>query len=276
MKIEIDEVNSWGKYAPHGSGKFLLLVKKLGLAHGVMKKIIARIWLATQSNQPVDITYHRVKFRLHLTDNAFDEKILFGSKLRERLELKKLEQVVSQNGIFLDIGANIGYYSLMAAKFGATKVIAIEPNPIIFSRLMFNISANNFNEKISVLPVALGDKSDKVTLSVAKGDMGGSRIGDLEVPTAMSVEVDMKPLTTILAEENIDRIDALKIDVEGKEDTILFHFYETAPVSLWPKLVIIEPTSQRQWKRDILSWLLKSGYKVIGQTRSNAILRLSE
>jgi len=276
MSEKADESSSWGKYAPRGSGKFLLLIQKLGLSHGIIKKLITRLWLKTQASNPVDIKYHGVKLRLHLTDNTFEEKILFGSKKRERLELKKIKPLLSQNGVFIDIGANLGYYSLMAAHFGAAKVLAIEPNPIVYSRLAFNISANNFDNKISALPLALGDKVDKVTLSVAKGDMGGSRIGELEGPTALSVEVDMKPLAMVLKEESIERIDVLKIDVEGREDTILFPFYENTPRAHWPKMVIIEPTSQRMWQKDILAWLLGSGYKVSEQTRSNAVLQLSE
>ncbi len=271
-----DDSNSWGKYAPRVSGKFILLIRRIGLAHGVIKKLIARLWFATQANQPVDISYNNVKFRLHLRDNTLDEKMLFGSKLRERLELDEIKKVVSKNGVFLDIGANIGYYSLMAASFGASKILAIEPNPIVYSRLLFNISANGFNEQITTQPIALGDKSGKVVLSVAKDDMGGSRIGELAVPTVMSVEVEMKSLINVLEEEKITCIDAFKIDVEGREDTILFPFFENAPTSLWPKLVIIEPTSQGEWQRDILSWMLKSGYKVIGETRSNAVLQLEQ
>jgi FkbM family methyltransferase len=162
----------------------------------------------------------------------------------------------------------------MAAVFGAARIIAMEPNPIAYARLMFNISANGFNDRILALPLALGERNEKTTLFIAKGDMGGSRISQSEIP-GTPIAVSIKPLAAVLAEERIDRVDAMKIDVEGMEDSILFPFYESTPFNMWPRIVIIEP-SQKQWKRDILSRMLEIGYKIMGSTRSNIMLRLRE
>ena len=60
--------------------------------------------------------------------------MFISSRLREGKELSIIQNYIKNGGIFLDIGANIGYYSLMAAKFGAKKVIGIEPNPIVLDR----------------------------------------------------------------------------------------------------------------------------------------------
>lgn len=85
----------------------------------------------------------------------------------------------------------------------------------------------------------------------------------------------MRPLADVLAEGGIAHVDAMKIDVEGMEDAVLFPFYEKSPRGLWPRLVIIEHTSQKQWKRDILAWMLESGYREIERNRSNAMLSLN-
>jgi FkbM family methyltransferase len=274
LEKESEELKPWGTFAPRGTQNLLLLIRRLGLARGRAKKLVKRAWLAQHAQTPVDIIYRGMKFRLHPWDNVNESKILFGSKLRDQPELDKVREFVGNGGVFLDIGANIGYYSLMAASYGAGRILAIEPNPIVRSRLNFNISANKLNERVLSLPVALGDKSATTTLFVADGDMGASKIGDL-ASAGTPIQVEMKPLALVLAEGKINHVDAMKIDVEGMEDAVLFPFYENSPRSLWPRLVIIEHTSQQHWKKDILGWMKQSGYQVIKQTRSNAVLRLN-
>jgi FkbM family methyltransferase len=71
-----------------------------------------------------------------------------------------------QYDVFLDIGANAGFYSLIAAAQGfAKEVIAFEPDPGNRARLIANIAANGMSEDIWVLDYALGDKTGEVTLT---------------------------------------------------------------------------------------------------------------
>lgn len=271
---QADKSDQWGERAPHGLGSVLVLAKKLGLARGPVKKLIARLWSGLQLPAPVDIRYAGLKFRLHPWDNVVENKMLFGSKLRDRLEIGKLREFAGDGGVFLDIGANIGYYSLMAVHQGAARALAFEPNPAVLGRLQFNIEANHLAGRIKALPIALGDRAATMIMLVSERDLGGSHIGDHGNGPGTPIEVQMRPLSDVLAEEGIARVDAMKIDVEGMEDAVLFPFFETGARSLWPQLVIIEHTSQKQWKRDILAWMLESGYREIGRNRSNAILRL--
>lgn len=126
----------------------------------------------------------------------------------------------------------------------------------------------------SALPYALGDRADTVTLTVSQGDMGGSHIGQTGGLIGTAVEVEMQTLASVLSDHGIDRVDALKIDVEGLEDAVLLPFFESCPRSMWPRLIIIEHTSHQAWKRDVLAWLKSSGYQEFERNRSNAMLRL--
>lgn len=276
MPDTTNDTDQWGMYAPRGLDKFLFLTRKIGLAHGPVKNIIARAWLARHPDTPADITYQGARFRLHPGDNVTDAKMLFGSRGRDRIELEVLRKYVEDGGVFVDIGANIGYYSLMAAVFGASRIIAIEPNPPAYARLEFNIAANGFQNRIVTLPLALGEHSGQATLFVPEqGDIGGSRISDHTID-GKQVHVRLEPLATVLAGQDITRIDALKIDVEGMEDIVLFPFFENTSHHLWPELIIIEHTSVQDWKRDILSWLLNNGYRKTTQSRSNMMLVLDK
>lgn len=268
------QLGGWGEQAPSGVGKFLLFVKEIGLARGSMKRYMSRLWAGLGLQTPVDIRYAGLKFRVHPWDNVVENKMLFGSKPRDWPEIVQLRSFTRNGGVFLDIGANIGYYSLMAIQHGAARALAFEPNPRVYSRLQFNISANGLENQVSALQIALGDQVGTVTMIVSEGDLGGSHIGISDNVSDKAVDVQMKPLIDILLQEDINQVDALKIDVEGMEDSVLFPFFETSDRSLWPRLVIIEHTSQQAWKRDILSWMKDAGYHEIERNRSNAMLSL--
>lgn len=266
---------AWGEYAPRGMGRLLVGARALGLVRGAGKKMIARLWQQLRLPVPVDIRYAGLKFRLHPWDNVVENKMLFGSKQRDGAEIERMRSYLGNGGVFLDIGANIGYYSLMAAQQGASTILAFEPNPIVLSRLQFNVAANQLADRITALPIALGDRTASMHMHVSDRDMGGSHIGDHGDASGSVIEVEVRPLVDVLSEQGITRVDAMKIDVEGMEDAVLFPFFERSDRSLWPRLVIIEHTSEAQWKRNILAWMLESGYQEIERNRSNALLCLN-
>jgi hypothetical protein len=81
------------------------------------------------------------------------------------------------------------------------------------------------------------------------------------------------PATTLLAlveSEHYERIDAIKLDVEGAEDLILEPFLRDAPPSLWPGFIIIED-SRLRWQSDLAGLLKRSGYRLVRQTRMNML-----
>lgn len=274
MHAHIDTRTDWGTYTPRGADRLLFMIKAAGLAHGPVKNLISGVWLARHPQQPVDIRYQQMKYRLYPQDNVTDHKLLFGSRQREREELEALQQYVSGGGIFVDIGANIGHYTLMAAAFGAARIVAIEPNPEALDRLGFNTAANELGDRVDIVQTALGETDGEATLYVpVDGDMGSGKVSNSEI-SGRQVTVSIRPLTAVLQERGIDHVDALKIDVEGMEDRVLFPFFESAPASLWPGLIIIEHTSAPEWDRDILAWLLSHGYRESNRTRSNMMLEL--
>ena len=78
----------------------------------------------------------------------------------------------------------------------------------------------------------------------------------------------------MLAGEDVDAVDALKIDVEGLEDVILAPFFRDAPPRLRPRLVIIED-SRPSWKVDLMSVMRGCGYELVALSRhKNLMLRL--
>jgi hypothetical protein len=75
-------------------------------------------------------------------------------------------------------------------------------------------------------------------------------------------------------EARLERIDALKIDIEGYEDRALLPFFAEASKSLWPRLLILE-RSERDWATDLMGALTKSGYRQTLTTQRNYVMQLA-
>src|SRR5690606_40304772 len=91
-------------------------------------------------------------------------------------------------------------------------------------------------------------------------------------PIGPAVKVQCKPLTTILKDHDIPRIDVLKIDIEGAEDMAMCPFLASAPDALLPNFILME-NSEGQWQQDLGGALRKRGYTAILRSRMNTIYR---
>ncbi|WOV91591.1 MAG: FkbM family methyltransferase [Candidatus Zeuxoniibacter abyssi] len=223
MNTTSDTPNSchpqWGAYAPSPKSRLLRLLITLGLGRSTIRKKILITW-RKKYGHIVDVEVRGIKYRLNISDNVTDGKILVSSKIYDKVEIEYLSASSRENN-FIDIGANIGYYSLAIAHKGAKRVLAIEPNPPTLKRLNFNIRANRFDEKISVIPVGIGQEGEFELFH--NFDLGGASLIKLQ-DTASAVTITTKPLWDILQANNITTIGGLKIDIEGREDLALGDF----------------------------------------------------
>ena len=94
-------------------------------------------------------------------------------RLYEPETSKFIVKTLKKGDTFIDIGANNGYFSLMASILvGSTgKVYAFEPTPDSFKRLQTNVHVNKF-KNIKLFECALGDKDGKIKLNVSKKEDG--------------------------------------------------------------------------------------------------------
>ena len=262
---------AFGYYSPKGVSKIICLLAKVGLGFGSIKKIYAKILTKFNGDNPLDIIYHHLKFRLYPHNNTIESKMVVSSKLREGKELKVISSFIGSGGTFLDIGANVGYYSLMAAKLGADKILAIEPNPIVLDRFKTNIKFNKYEKKIKVFKLGIGEKKDILELRLSHTDMGSSTVLNNDLDSD-KIRIKIVPLSDLLKKEAIKKIDVLKIDIEGFEDRALFPYFEKLEKKFYPRLILMEDSSQKEWGRNILEWLLANGYHVLARTRGNILI----
>jgi FkbM family methyltransferase len=127
---------------------------------------------------------------------------------------------------FIDVGAHVGRYSIMAAKrIGSLgRVIAIEAHPETFELLNKNIKLNGLANVTTINAVATSEKG-KVKLFLPGQDSGLTVYNTIMInrakPTENFLEVEANTLDNILSEYSMHRVNYLKIDVEGAELEVL-------------------------------------------------------
>jgi FkbM family methyltransferase len=233
---------------------------------------------------PADVTVENLRMRCWLRDNTCERKFVFTPWRFDVLERRAIADALPVDGVFIDVGANVGIYTLSAARSlgRAGRIVAIEPYPPALARLQFNIAATRGSTpewpRIEVLPFGVSDRDGPLELRVDGGNLGGGSIttGDARFTgggTRASVTIRCRQLLSIVREHDIERIDALKIDVEGAEDLALGDFLDHAPDSLLPRCLVIE-NSDHLWKRNLREMLALQGYREILRTRLNTAFRL--
>ncbi len=265
---------AWGARRPAPSARALLEVLRPVMGHGRGKRLLARLWIRRYGEAAVDVCRLGLRLRLRPKGNAIEAKLLFGGRRREAAELRWIAGHPART-VFVDVGANIGYYTLAACRMGFERVISIEPNPDLLERLRFHAASNGFIDRLCVCGCAVSDRRGRALLEVPlDGDMGGARL--VHFPSGSDAacsrhEVPVLPLAELLDREGVRRVDVMKMDVEGHEDRVLAPYLETAPRTAWPGAVILEHLCAERWAVDLYAILERAGYRRRAVTRSNTL-----
>jgi FkbM family methyltransferase len=148
-------------------------------------------------------------------------KFIYAFREYYEPELAYLEKVLSPGKVFIDVGANFGVYTLVASKLVGTsgRVIAFEPTAQSFAILRQNIALNHF-ANVRAFQFALAQRRGKAWLYHGWDPVGNS-LGKDPLCGNEGEEVQTEALDKLLEEKGIDRVHAIKIDVEGAEELVL-------------------------------------------------------
>jgi FkbM family methyltransferase len=275
----------YGSFAPDPFTRAVLAMTRrlpvswLGLR---LSMPLRRVAINVLREQPIDTVVWNSRMRLYPSRNSCEKSALFTPQMFDVIERHALADAIDRRiaaggtFTFIDIGANVGLYSLyVASRSGArARVLAIEPQPGIVERLRFNV-AINASANVAVLPIAVADRDGNMTLVIDERDSGGTRLakGGAADPGVALIRVACRPLAAILDEAGIFSIDALKIDIEGAEDLALAPFLRTVPTGLLPRLMLIEDRPG-DWSVNLYSLMQARGYAVLARSRQNAIFEL--
>jgi FkbM family methyltransferase len=154
-----------------------------------------------------------------------DNLLLKTGKFDERIT-QVIKLVLADGGIYLDVGANFGYYSVIAAKLPGVSVVAIEPSPREFIRLQENCNLNNL-ENLKALEVAVSDIPGKRMLhlsdiwNTSMNSFNPAFKDDQPFKSSLSVEVECCRVDDLISPSEHKHLKLIKIDVEGFEYEVL-------------------------------------------------------
>lgn len=173
--------------------------------------------------------------------------------------------------IFVDIGANIGFFTLLALnKKGYQSALVFEPTPETFQRLRKNIRSNNLGSRVKLYNKAVG--SERSVLQLAQDDFhtGGNQVvADKKENTT---EVEVIPFTAALQEHSRVKssdIGFLKIDVEGFELEVLKGMKGVLQKLQPETLIFIEIREIDNNRQKVELLLNENGFRVIDSQGSN-------
>jgi FkbM family methyltransferase len=145
-------------------------------------------------------------------------------KTHEPLTTKLLSKELKKDMVCLDVGGNIGYYTLFESNIVGEngKVIAIEPSPPNFQHLKKNLEIQN-TENVDAYNFAAGDKDGEINFLIYEESNGSFTIPDGETTDLPGelIKVQAKRLDTFLNELKQEHVDFVRMDVEGYESHII-------------------------------------------------------
>jgi len=179
--------------------------------------------------------------------------------------IRFIKNQLYEGEIFVDIGANIGAYSLIASRLvgKSGKVIAFEPASKSFLRLLKNISLNSIT---NILPerLAVIDRSTQADLYISGSqNLGMSSIYHHDSETGITEKVEAISLDDYVEKKGISRISLIKIDIEGSEYLALKGMQKVL-TGMRPKILVElkEETLKNSGytEKDVMTLFEKAGY----------------
>ena len=154
--------------------------------------------------------------KIFLNHDSFQCMWLMYNWMVDWEEFNLIKDFVNAKSCCLDVGANMGFYTIWFSKF-TNDIYAFEPNSKNYLRLNKNVFANNANEYIRTFNIAVGDLNGEVSFTTNLDGENHISLKHIEENNT----VDCKRLDTILSENMIAEVSYLKIDVEGFELEVL-------------------------------------------------------
>ena len=184
---------------------------------------------------PKQIEIHGATVVLNPTDPVVSGALHFD--VYEKAETRFFQSACRDGMTFLDVGANLGYYTALATRAVGPngRVLAVEPDPDSFGYLEQTIAANAVGN-VQAFPVAASDAPATLPLYISTDNRGDNRLY-ASGEDRPQVEVTARPLDALLRENKIDTVDLIKIDVQGYEPKVIAGLRETIAAS--PNLTLL-------------------------------------
>jgi len=155
-----------------------------------------------------------------LLPNEYVDRFIAVEGIYERRFLAYLRSILKPGTVMLDIGANIGNHAIYLAD-KCWLIHCFEPNPQVADRLRRNIALNQLTPKIEVHQFGLGAKDETLPFVEVGGNLGASYFTTSTQDGQVVKHLEVREAKRAIAALKLDRIDYIKVDVEGMEEAVL-------------------------------------------------------
>ena len=293
------DASPWGALRPLGWGGLWLKVARILPGGWPWNRLalLARRIARRALTGPVDTRVWGHRLRFYPDRSVSEARILFLPRSWDRAERRLLGEWAAAPGFtFVDIGANVGGYSfwVLSCVDDSGRIVAVEPNPPLARQLRYNVRVNGAGGRVRVVEAAVGAERGAGALAVGSRNSGENRlVGAVEASMAggdgaeagrdaagagdgdrrrETVPVRVLTLADVVARAGLDRIDCLKVDVEGREAEVIQPYLSTEPRAAWPRYLIVELKGRRT---ALEGWLAAQGYVRVLRTKLNGLFRLA-
>lgn len=208
--------------------------------------------------------YYRRKFRLILDLNDWIPQNIYFLGNYEEKEINFLEKILKNGNTFIDVGANIGIFSLAASDLVGSQgsVFSFEPFSSNFNNLKNHIEINNL-KNVTLERLAVSDKSGEISLHINDKEHNSGMATAFATDFTHSETVSAISLDDYVSQKGIASVKAIKLDIEGGEYPALIgmrrmleKFHPTIIIEINPE--ILSATSFN--KKDIEEFLYGLSY----------------
>lgn len=259
----------FGKFSPSSLQSALIkIVKKSVLKRGIFRSSMTRLIMGAKG-RPIDVSFRGCNFRLLGHNNLIEYGILLNPDYNAD-DIDFLINGAQHGANFVDIGSNIGLYSLPLAKAAGAQgtVISVDANPLMEQTLNWNADASQLSN-IKMCCCAVSDQEGRGDLMVRKDDIAIVNVVEKE-----GGAVEIRTLSSIIAQAGVSSIYGLKIDIEGHEDKALVPFLDASPRSLLPRRIVIEHPEPDEDYPGCTSAFQRHGYTLVSRSRNNSFYML--
>jgi FkbM family methyltransferase len=215
--------------------------------------------------------------------NLWDE-VQFGfwwaGELYEYKQTRYFKSLLSPGAVVADVGANVGYYSLVAAPLvgSAGQVYAFEPMGAQFAQLCANVMRNSLRQ-VNLVNLALSDEVGEATITLEDENNTGSASLRGGTGSAGSEKVQVSTLDHYFGSQPLQRLDVVKIDVEGFETAVLRGGEGT--IGRFRPVVMIEVVDAIQKRAgssraEVYEWFDEHGYEPFAIERNGELRPITE
>lgn len=252
--------------------------------YALVGKLQRRIALATFEIKDIYDSYLSKSTKSQKTPYGFN---LVGSKSMHHIAMQRGEfepeetelfmELFNQSEVFVDVGANIGFYSCLARSMNK-HVVVVEPLPKNLSLIYENFRSNAW-EDVEIFPVGLSERSGIATLYGASST-GASLIGSWAgASKAFQRTIPLLTLDILIGDRFKGKKIFIKIDVEGAEYSVLIGAHNTLKLDPKPTWVLeicmaeYHPDGMNPDFQNVFDLFWKNGYEVRTANRENKLIK---